>query len=186
MNVRAAARSRGTSMEEMSDPSGRASRWQVAAEFAGGTTARMKYCSSMPAKVAGPGPSQVGVFAPTAIRSSFPPAWQMARAGALLWLENQPPPDPDSPSPVERTAGFDVSRGTLAAWGAAGAVCCSAGAAAGGAGGRTAAGFGLKIRLQTTATAMHRATVRRSLWFDSFMKASGGLGARRSGAERDR
>src|SRR5436305_10767285 len=117
MNVRAAARSRGTSMEEMSDPSGRASRWQVAAEFAGGTTARMKYCSSMPVQVAGPGPSQVGVFAPTAIRSSFPPAWQMARAGALVWLEYQPPPDPDSPSPVERRAnvpavGFVARRST--------------------------------------------------------------------------
>src|SRR5207248_2339925 len=74
-----------------------------------GTTARMKYCSSIPANAAGPGPSQVGVFAPTAIRSSFPPAWQMARAGALVWLENQPPPEPDSPSPVERIANFPAT-----------------------------------------------------------------------------
>src|SRR3954471_17108365 len=96
-------RSTGTSMVEMSGPSGRASRWQVAPELAAGTTARMKYCSSMPANDAGPGPSQVGVFCPTPTRSSFPPAWQIERAGALVWLENQPPPEPDSPSPVERT-----------------------------------------------------------------------------------
>ena len=63
----------------------------------------MKYCSSTPANDAFPGPSHPECLSPTPTRSSFPPAWQIARAGAFAWPEKKPPPDPASPCAVERT-----------------------------------------------------------------------------------
>src|ERR1700737_3431198 len=96
-----AATERGISRRAARAPDGCASMWQVAVSFGATTLARRKYCSSIPANDAAPGPSQVGCFAPTARRSSLPPAWQMLSFG-FARAENIPPLL-SSPCPVSIT-----------------------------------------------------------------------------------